>query len=71
MALTILRWSGAICFGCWFLVELMDVGVQWRKDREMRRRPGMDARPGESAYEERMRLHAAQLEEGESRGVHP
>ncbi|MBI2529500.1 MAG: hypothetical protein HYV93_26390 [Candidatus Rokubacteria bacterium] len=70
MILTILLWSGAICFGCWFLAELMDVVMQGRKDRAMRRRPGMGARPGESAYEERMRLYAAQLEEGGAPGAH-
>ncbi len=66
-----LFWSGVVGFGAWCVVELLEVTSQWSRDRLTRRRQGGEARSGESAYEERMRLHAVQLEEGESRGVHP
>ena len=58
-----------IGFGCWFLVELMEAATQWARDRQTRRRLGAAARPGESAYEERMRLRAAQVEEREPSGA--
>ena len=62
-------WSGVIGFGCWLLVELMEAATQWARDRQTRWRLGAAARPGESAYEERLRLRAAQIEEREPSGA--
>jgi hypothetical protein len=67
----VLFWSGVVGFGCWFLVELLEAASQWSRDSQARRRLGADARPGESAYEERLRLRAAEVEEGDSRGARP
>ena len=66
-----LFWSGVVGFGGWCLVELMEVTSQWSRDRLTRRRLGVAARPGESAYEERMRLLAAQGEEREAPSGQP
>ena len=66
-----LFWSGVVGFGGWCVVELMEVISQWSRDRLTRRRLGGEARPGESAYEERMRLLAAQVEEREVPSARP
>jgi hypothetical protein len=52
-------------------VEFLEVVAQWRRDRATRRRLGMPAGSGQSAFEERMRLYAAQHEEPESGPAHP
>ncbi len=49
----------------------MEVVAQWRRDRDTRQRLGLPAGSGASAYEERMRLLDAQLEERESGPAHP
>jgi len=67
----VLFWSGVVGFGGWCVVELMEVTSQWSRDRLTRRRQGAEARPGESAYEERMRLLAAQVEEREAPSARP
>ena len=66
-----LFWSGVVGFGGWCVVELLEVTSQWSRDRLTRRRLGAEARPGESAYEERMRLLAAQVEEREAPSARP
>ena len=66
-----LFWSGVVGFGGWCVVELMEVTSQWSRDRLTCRRLGAEARPGESAYEERMRLLAAQVEEREAPSARP
>jgi len=64
-------WSGVVGVGCWFLVALLEAGSQWSRDSQARRRLGAEARPGESAYEERLRLRAAEGEAGDARGARP
>ncbi len=66
-----LFWSGVVGFGAWCVVELLEVTSQWSRDRLTRRRQGGEARSGESAYEERMRLLAAQGEEREAPRAQP
>ena len=53
-------WWALVFFGCWLVVELSDLVRKSRRDAETRARLGLEARPGESAWEERMRLDAAE-----------
>jgi hypothetical protein len=53
-------WSTLIFFACWLVVELAELIRKSRRDAAVRDRLGLDARPGESALEERMRIDAAE-----------
>ena len=52
-------WSALVFFGCWLVVELSELIRKSRRDADTRARLGLEARPGESAWEERMRVDAA------------
>ena len=52
-------WSTLIFFACWLVVELAELIRKSRRDAVVRDRLGLEARPGESAWEERMRVDAA------------
>jgi type III secretory pathway component EscV len=56
----VLFWSALVLFSCWIVVELSQLVRNARKDAEVRTRLGLDERPGESAWEERMRIDAEQ-----------
>jgi hypothetical protein len=56
----VLFWSALVFFSCWIVVELSQLVRNARKDAEVRTRLGLDERPGESAWEERMRIDAEQ-----------
>jgi hypothetical protein len=51
-------WSALVFFACWIAVELSDVVRKARQDAEVRTRLGLDERPGQSAWEERMQIEA-------------
>ena len=53
-------WSTLIFFACWLVVELAEQIRKSRRDAVVRDRLGLEARPGESAWEERMRIDAAE-----------
>jgi len=53
-------WSTLIFFACWLVVELAELFRKSRRDAAVRDRLGLEARPGESALEERMRIDAAE-----------
>jgi hypothetical protein len=53
-------WTALVFFGCWLVVELSELVRKSRRDTETRARLGLEARPGESAWEERMRMDAAE-----------
>jgi hypothetical protein len=55
----VLFWWALVFFGCWLVVELSELVRKSRRDADTRARFGLDERPGESAWEERMRLDAA------------
>ena len=62
-------WSTLIFFACWLVVELAELIRKSRRDAAVRDRLGLEARPGESALEERMRIDAAETR-GESGPTH-
>ena len=53
-------WSTLIFFACWLVVELSELIRKSRRDAAVRDRLGLEAQPGESAWEERMRVDAAE-----------
>lgn len=57
-------WSALALFACWIVVELWEVIVKARRQAGIRRRLGLDEQPGVSAWEERMRIDAADGREG-------
>jgi hypothetical protein len=57
-------WSALALFACWIVVELSEVIGKARRDAATRARLGLDERPGASAWEERMRIDAAENKEG-------
>ena len=52
-------WSGLAVVGSWLAVELMNLWEHYRLDSAARDRLDLDDRPGQSAWEERVRLQAA------------
>jgi hypothetical protein len=56
----VLFWSALVLFACWIVVELSELARKARRDAVVRARLGLDERPGESAWEERMRIEAEQ-----------
>jgi hypothetical protein len=56
--MSVFFWSALVFFACWIVVELSDLVRKARQDAEVRTRLGLDERPGESAWEERMRIEA-------------
>ncbi|HKZ03889.1 MAG TPA: hypothetical protein VJU81_00335 [Methylomirabilota bacterium] len=57
-------WSALALFACWIVVELLEVIGKARRQSAIRSRLGFDERPGASAWEERMRIEAADDREG-------
>ena len=55
----VLFWSALVLFSCWIVVELTALAQKRARDAALRARLGLDERPGESAWEERMRIEAA------------
>ena len=55
----VLFWSALVLCACWIVVELSDLARKRGRDAVLRARLGLDERPGESAWEERMRMDAA------------
>jgi hypothetical protein len=55
----VLFWSALVLFSCWIVVELTELAQKRARDVALRARLGLDERPGESAWEERMRIEAA------------
>jgi hypothetical protein len=62
-------WSTLVFFACWLVVELAELIRKSRRDAAVRDRLGLEARPGESAWEERTRVDAAETR-GESGPTH-
>jgi hypothetical protein len=52
-------WAGLVMVGCWLVVELLSAWEHYRLHSAARTRLGLDAQPGPSAWEERVRLQAA------------
>jgi hypothetical protein len=52
-------WAGLVVVGSWLAVELLNAWEHYRLHTAARARLGLDERPGQSAWEERMRLQAA------------
>jgi hypothetical protein len=57
-------WAALVLFACWIVVELMEVLGKARRQSAIRSRLGLDEHPGASAWEERMRIEAADTKEG-------
>ena len=55
----VLFWSALVLCACWIVVELSELARKRGRDVALRARLGLDERPGESAWEERMRMDAA------------
>jgi hypothetical protein len=55
----VLFWSALVLCACWIVVELSELARKRGRDAALRARLGLDERPGESAWEERMRMDAA------------
>jgi hypothetical protein len=55
----VLFWSALVLCSCWIVVELTELAQKRVRDAALRTRLGLDDRPGESAWEERMRMDAA------------
>ncbi len=55
----VLFWSALVLCACWIVVELSELARKRGRDAALRVRLGLDERPGESAWEERMRMDAA------------
>jgi hypothetical protein len=53
-------WSALVLFSCWIVVELSELFIKARRDAAVRARLGLDERPAGSAWEERMRIEAAE-----------
>ena len=62
-------WSTLVFFACWLVVELAELIRKSGRDAAVRERLGLEARPGESAWDERMRVDAAETR-GESGPTH-
>jgi hypothetical protein len=56
----VLFWSALVLCACWIVVELSELARKRGRDVALRARLGLDERPGESAWEERMRMDAAE-----------
>ena len=54
----VLFWSALVLFSCWIVVEMTELAQKRARDAVLRARLGLDERPGESAWEERMRMDA-------------
>ena len=52
-------WSGLVVVGAWLAVELLSVWEHYRIQSAARTRLGFDEHPGQSAWEERVKLQAA------------
>ncbi len=55
----VLFWSALVLCACWIVVELSELVRKRGRDAVLRARLGLDERPGETAWEERMRIDAA------------
>ena len=55
----VLFWSALVLCACWIVVELSELARKRGRDAVLRVRLGLDERPGGSAWEERMRMDAA------------
>ena len=55
----VLFWSALVLCASWIVVELAELARKRGRDVALRARLGLDERPGESAWEERMRMDAA------------
>ena len=56
-------WWALALFGCWIVMELSEIYRKARRDAATRTRLGLDEHPGRSAWEERMRIDAAENSE--------
>ena len=56
----VLFWSALVLFACWMVVELSELARKAPAGCRVRARLGLDERPGESAWEERMRIEGRQ-----------
>jgi hypothetical protein len=52
-------WAGLVVVGSWLAVELLSAWEHYRIHSAARTRLGFDEHPGQSAWEERMKLQAA------------
>jgi len=52
-------WAGLVVVGSWLAVELLSAWEHYRLHSAARARLNLDEHPGQSAWEERMRLQAA------------
>ena len=52
-------WAGLVVVGSWLAVELLNAWEHYRLHSAARTRLNLDKHPGQSAWEERMRLQAA------------
>ena len=53
-------WWAMVFFACWLVVELSELARKTRRDAATRAKLGIDERPGASAWEDRMRVYAAE-----------
>ena len=71
LIMAVFFWSALMLLGCWIVVELSELVRKGRRDAGVRARLGFDERPGAAAWEERMRIEAAERQgaaEGAPRG---
>jgi hypothetical protein len=61
-------WAGAVVVVSWLVVELLSAWEHYRLFSAARERLGLDEHPGQSAWEERMRLQSAVAGEDPDRG---
>jgi|KBSSwiStaDraftv2_1062776.scaffolds.fasta_scaffold2500260_1 hypothetical protein len=52
-------WAGLVVVGAWLTVELLNAWDHYRIHSAARTRLGLDERPGQSAWEDRIKLQAA------------
>jgi hypothetical protein len=60
----VLFWSALVLLACWAVVEVSDLVRKHARDAALRARLGLDERPGETAWEERMRIEAEAARRG-------
>jgi hypothetical protein len=60
----VLFWSALVLLACWAVVELSELVRKRARDAALRSQLGLDERPGETAWEERMRIEAEAARRG-------